>query len=579
MTDRVSVLGDRPITFHPVFGGEWSPEPDPPDGYDEWPTMGGAAAAWIQAKTGLVLDPWQVEILWRGMAYHPDTLDWLVHDVLIVGPEAIGKSAFLGGLADWWLDAPCMPPVEAPQPYPSPNIPVVSAALTLTQHVRKYATQYVEQAGLGLAERIECEKTRLFRKGSSDPENEQVFFPTGSGAMQQGANPRPVIIEEELHVLNASGVKANGIETVRVFSDKRTKTTRWYDLAGRPRPLSVQRWTITNPDDGDPNSLLGERWKYAQAVLDGEVVDPTMLVIWFHAAEPVDIDDPADLRRGIGEANPASWKDVDKIARKYERGDQSASRCRRFSLGLFWAGEDQVVPEGMLEGAEIDCEALGIPPGPNGLGPPPPPDTPVALAFDGARNRDSVALTGCTADGYGFTIACWEPPEDRDGWRGHDKEAIHDRVVQAMDVDHPEAVLAVDPTWFEDFAVRGWRNAAGQQVLAWVDRWPGRVVLDVQKYGAAAWSGWLQALRNGDWFHDGDPRTYRHMRNAKIVRKTRDGREYELLAKKRDDGDHPIDLLVTHTYAHRLATTVDATGPTTDQWMAAMGVATEETDE
>ena len=559
--------------FHPAFGGQWSPEPDPPDGYDEWPTMGYAAAAWISHHTGLRLDPWQVEILRRGMAYHPDTLDWLHEDVLIVGPEAIGKSAKLGGLGCWWLDGPCMPPVEAPQAYPDPNIPVLAAALSLTQHIRNYASSYVDVSPATLQDRIECENRRLYRKGAKDPDSEQLHVPASSGALQEGGNPRPVIIEEELHTLNAMGVKSTGVDTIKIYSGKRTKTSQWVDQNGDVRPLTVQRWTITNPDDGDPDSLLGKRWARAERILSGELVDDKVLVVWFHAAEPVDIDDPDDLRRGIREANPASWQQdqIDAIARKYEKGDQTGSRCRRMSLGLFWAGSDQVVPEGVLEDAAVDPYEVGLDHIDQLI---PPPDVPIALAFDGARNRDSISLEGCTPEGYGFGLALWEPPEDRTNWRGHDKEAVHDRVVQAMDVDHPKALLAVDPTFFEDYAIRGWRNAAGDEVLAWVDRWPGRVILDVQQYGAAAWAAWLIAVKQGGWTFDGDPAMLRHMRNAKTVTRTRQGRTYEVLAKKRDDGQHPIDKLVAQTYAFRLAMTMgDHTGNqgTKEDWLKVLG--------
>lgn len=549
----------RNVTFHPKFGGRWTPEPRMPDGR-RYPTMGFAAAAWITAKCGLQLDPWQVEILRRGFLYYPDSLDWVVEDVLIVGPEGIGKSAFLAGLALWLLEGPCMPPVEKPAPHQRPNIPVVSAALTLTEHIHRHAKHYIERDGSPLTDRLVVENTKIFRVGN---ELHRIAFPAGSGSYQQGAEPVPAIIEEELHVLGALGVKETGAEAVKIISSKRMKNAR-------PK---VQRWTITNPDDGDPDSLLGQRWSYAARVLEGEREDPALLAIHYHAAQPIELGDPAAddydpsiLRRGIAEATPSSWVDPETIARKYEKGEQSKAWTMRFSLGLFYAGDDQVLPDGALESLAVDPE----------LRVPPPPDVPVALAFDGARNRDSIALTGCTPDAYGFTVGCWERPADAgEGWR-YNKLEVHEAVVRAMEVDHPLALLAVDPTWFEDF-VYGWQGVdeSGRVVefVGWLDRWPGRVVLDVQQHGAQAWAQFRRAVTEGTYRWDGDPRMVRHMRNAREVTRTHQGRRYSTLSKKVDDGNHPIDLLVTATYALRLASSLDQADTTEadlDAWRQAL---------
>src|SRR3712207_2170511 len=142
---------------------------------------------------------------------------------------------------------------------------------------------------------------------------------------------------------------------------------------------------------------------------------------------------------------------------------------------------------------------------------------------------ESLGLYGSAADGYGFVKGVWERPEDAPAeWR-YDKAGVHEAVVQAMDVDHPTAMLAVDPTWFEDY-VFGWQGVAadGRTVTfpGWINRWPGRVVLDVQKYGSQAWAQFRRGVLDGGFSHDGDPRLVRHMRNAREVTRTRDGRSY-----------------------------------------------------
>lgn len=537
------------VRFHPLFGGRWSPEPLQADG-SRYPSMGLLAAAWIQAKCGLKLDPWQVEMLRRVFLYDPDTLDWLVLDMIVVGPEGIGKSAFLAGIGLWLLDGPCLPPMDNPSPHPRPNIPVVSAALSLTKHIHRHASHYIEQPGSTLAAALVAENTKIFRLANDD---HSIFFPAASGGLQQGGEPVPAIIEEELHVLDSPGVKATGIETIKIMSSKRTKNWR------------VQRLTITNPDDGDPNSLLGERWRYASKILDGEVDDPEVLVIHYCAALPDDgdlgryLEDAANVLTAVKQATPSSWMAAEPIAKKYLKGEVGLGWFARFSLGLFYASDHQVLGDGVLEAAMVDHDVAG----------PPPSHVPMALAFDGARNRDSIALRGCTADGYGWPLEAWERPDDApDDWR-YDKDEVHDRVVHAMEVEFPNAVLGVDPTWFEDFVFVGW---AGNP--SWVERWGDRVVTDVHKYGAAAWSQLRAAIIDGEATFDPDPVLLRHMRNAKEVIRTFNGRQLVLLGKRRDDGRHPIDQLVTAAYAYRLATTlVDPEDEASlDDWRAALGV-------
>jgi hypothetical protein len=528
------------MAFDPQWGGRWSPEPRQPDG-SRFPSMGFLAAAWIQQRTGLELDGWQVELLRRGMLYDPGSLDWVVRDVIVVGPEGIGKSSFWARVGLWFLDGPCLPPEDSPRPYADPDIPVVSASLSLTEHIHRYARQAVAEGPL--SGRLTVENTRVYRTDDAD---HRMAFPAASGAYQQGKNPRPVILEEELHVLNAPGVRQDGEETIEVVGSKRSKT---------PHP-KVQRWTITNPDDGDPESLLGRRWQHAERVLAGETVDDELLAVHYHADDPWDLDDPEDLRRGIREATPLSVADVEAIAAKYERDRQSPSRFRRFSGGQFRAGEDHVLPEGALERLErSDREWPGA-------------DEPVALAFDGARNRDSIALRGCTTDGWSFEVGHWERPANVavEDYR-HPRAEIDDAVREALDL-WPHGMLAVDDTYFEDLADD------------WEADFPDRVVRDYKREGPAAWELYrglvVSALSDVDdgveprFTHDGSATLMRHARNAREHRHPQSAKVK--LVKRRDDGTHPIDALVADAYARRLAQhLVPSEG--VDDWRAALGLA------
>lgn len=534
--------------FHPTCSGRWTPEPLQEDG-TRYPTMGYAAAAWINANTKIRLDAWQIELLRRAFLYYvagvdPVRYDWVVRDIIVVGPEGLGKSAFFAAIGEWLLEGPSLPPVEAPRAHPKPDIPVVSAALSLTRNVHRFAREHVKDGPL--EGRLVVENTKIYR---ADDEAHRMWFPAGSGAYQQGGGPT-TILEEELHVANAVGVKADGVETIEVISSKRSKRA----FPGAPK---VQRFTITNPDDGDEHSLLGKRWSYAEKVISGEVEDPELLAVHFHAALPWDLDDPKDLRRGIRQAMPSSFADIEAIAAKYEKDRQSPGWFMRYSGGLFHAADEQVFGDGQLEARAVtrlaDADylerltAAGIE-----LGKPPRAGTDrIALAFDGARNRDSICLYGFTEGGYGWTHRKWERPSGAKGetWR-YPKYEVALAVEEAMDETYPTAVLGVDPTWFEDFVNDGWYDEDGEFHEPWAERWEDRIVLDVQKQGSEAWQSYRQDVIDEAIVTDGDPDLIRHMRNAR-ERTNRYGRN-PVLHKKADDGKHPIDILVTATYANRI---------------------------
>lgn len=535
--------------LHPQFGGRWSAEPLLADG-SRYPSMGFLSSAWIESKTGLQLDGWEVELLRRGMLYDPDSLDWVVRDVLVVGPEGIGKSSLWARVGLWFLDGPCLPPSSAPIPHPQPDIPVVSVALSLTEHVHRFARQVINDGPL--AGRLEVENTRIYR---SDNVDHRLAFPAGSGQYQQGKLPMPVILEEELHVSDEPGVKRDGAETIEVISSKRSKASAAGGMPdGRSHP-KVQRWTITNPDDGDPESLLGRRWQHAGRVLAGEVDDPELLVVHYHAATPWDLDDPADLRRGIREAMPLSKADIEAIAAKYELDRQSPGWFRRMSGGLFVAVDEQVLPDEVARLERPDRPWPG-------------PDEPVALAFDGARNRDSIALRACTVDGWGFEVAHWERPANvrADEYR-YPRAVIDAEVRECLGERWPHSMIAADDTFFEDL------------VDDWEADFPDRVVRDAKREGPAAWEltrGLVAAAltdleegREPRWTHDGSRTWYRHMRNAREYRHPQS--QKVKLVKHRDDGNHPIDALVADMYARRLAQHLEPP-ESIDDWRQALGL-------
>lgn len=528
-------------TRDPKWGGFWSPEPLQADG-SRFPSMGPIAVAWIEAACvhgegawrgrPVRFEGWQREFLRRLMLYDPVTVDYLVADALLVSPEGIGKTA----IGSWWsmfmFVGPCRPPATAPSMESSAYVPMLSASRDLAGRLWEGMRAAVE--GGPLNDLIDVQKNVAVRTDGAAGLMER---PAASGLLQEGGNPSAIAVDE-MHVMGEDGVKGAAAETISAVTRKRTK-----------RPVTVPRLIITTPDDGDPSSPLGKLWSRAERAVNGEVDDPSMLVVHYCADEPVDVDDPADLRRAIRQATPASWVDPDKVARKREVERMSPQSVKRYSLGLFAQGDDAVFDDGVLEAFSVRDRSPATETEPETgrtlVGAPPASER-CALAFDGSISRDSTALYLATPALHGLVVGHWErPPGAHRRWKVPKPQVL--RVVRwAMEVRWPNAYLAVDPSHWRDW------------VEDWEEAWPDRVVVDYEQpvHSSRAWARYRGAVNDEVLTHDGDQAFLRHWRNAREIMSARTKRA---VLAKRTPG-RPIDLAVTATYAVDLAMSLPSPG-------------------
>ncbi len=157
------------------------------------------------------------------------------------------------------------------------------------------------------------------------------------------------------------------------------------------------------------------------------------------------------------------------------------------------------------------------------------------MAFDGSASGDSTALIGCTLDGYLFTIAIWQAPDNDDRWRvprGEVADMI-DQCFEKWDV----LELAADP-W-------GWRS----ELEEWSQRHKGKVVeWNTAHRGrmAPATDRTYAAITTGELSHDGDAVLAEHMQNA-VAKSTAMG---DLISKDKRNSNKKIDSAVAAIVAY-----------------------------
>ena len=159
----------------------------------------------------------------------------------------------------------------------------------------------------------------------------------------------------------------------------------------------------------------------------------------------------------------------------------------------------------------------------------------VVLAFDGSASGDSTALIGCTLDGYVFTVAIWQAPEDNPRWRVPRGEVadIIEQAMQKWDVRE----LAADP-WGWRSELEEWAEKYDNKVVEWNTAHRGRM--------APATDRVYSAIMTGELSHDGDEILSEHMSNA-VAKPTAMG---DLIAKDKRNSNRKIDSAVAAIVAY-----------------------------
>lgn len=280
---------------------------------------------------------------------------------------------------------------------------------------------------------------------------------------------------------------------------------------------SAEATTMYAPGEG---SIAERSHLRAEAIRRGDVVDPTLMFDHRQASMRWDLTKRRELFSAIEEASGDAWPytDAEAIAgllvdhetdgpdfRRYFLNQPSGSAKRMFSA-LRWA---ELVDEERSVGR----------------------DSEIVLFFDGSYARDSTGVVGVTVEEkpHVFVVAAWEAPYGDPDWRTPRIE-VDGALEEAMD-DYRVLELACDPP--------GWHH----EVEQWAERW-GSVVTKFDTWkttlmGPASDEA-VQALKDGDFTHDGDERLARHVANCVPSKRGK----HVVPTKDRSDSPRKIDLAV-----------------------------------
>ena len=284
-------------------------------------------------------------------------------------------------------------------------------------------------------------------------------------------------------------------------------------LAAGKRPESLTL-AISTPSDST-DSVMWRLVEYGRKNPD----DKLFKLIEYATPREYAIDDPLGWKIG----NPALGDFLHEDALRATLVTTREAPFRRYRLGQ-WVGQaSSWLPWGVwpkLADADRGEPAQG---------------ERVVMAFDGSASGDSTALIGCTLDGYLFTIAIWQAPDNDDRWRvprGEVADMI-DQCFEKWDV----LELAADP-W-------GWRS----ELEEWSQRHKGKVVeWNTAHRGrmAPATDRTYAAITTGELSHDGDAVLAEHMQNA-VAKSTAMG---DLISKDKRNSNKKIDSAVAAIVAY-----------------------------
>lgn len=340
-----------------------------------------------------------------------------------------------------------------------------------------------------LAEQVQVFQDRIYVPSTA---SELRPLPAEPAALQ-GHDPTLMIVDE-LHVV-----------TEAVWES--------VSLAAGKRPESLTLAISTPADNVD--SVMWRLVEHGRKHPD----DKLFKLIEYAAPDGCAVDD----RKAWAVANPALGDFLHEDALEATLMTTREAPFRRYRLGQ-WVGQAQSwLPWGVWDKL-ADRER----------GEPAEGET-VCLAFDGSASGDSTALIGCTLDGYVFTVAIWQAPEDNDRWRvprGEVAEMI-DQCIEKWDVRE----LAADP-W-------GWRS----ELEEWADKYPKTVVeWNTAHRGrmAPATDRVYAAVTTGELSHDGDETLSEHIQNA-VAKSTAMG---DLISKDKRNSNKKIDSAVAAIVAY-----------------------------
>lgn len=433
-------------------------------------SIGGHAGDLIRLR------PWQVALL-RGLLAE-DRNGTLRHRAALIGmARKNGKSALGAGLALWSLycgDA-------------GGEVYSVAGTRDQARIVFGAARRMVELDGelSGLS--------KVYRDAIEVPGTGAVYrvLSREAGA-SEGLSPTFVVFDE-----------------VHVQPDDELWNVMQLGAGARREPVLLGITTAgARSDTHGRDSLCYRLYQHGRRVVAGEVEDPTFFFSWWEPRRGAEADhrDPkvwAEANPGLGDLVA-----MEDFASTITRTPEAEFRTKR--TNVWTAGTTAALPHGAWDRLAEPGRVVE-------------PGTPVVLMADGSWSGDSTGVVAVTVEDrpHVWVVDLWERPPDAREWRV--PVADVESVLRSSARDLGAVEVAMDPyRWQRSMAV------LEDEGLPMVEYPMGSVERMVK-----AWKAFYDAVLDGGFSHDGDPRLSRHVANmvlkidARGARPTKDSRASE----------------------------------------------------
>jgi hypothetical protein len=318
--------------------------------------------------------------------------------------------------------------------------------------------------------------------------------------------------------------------------------------ANLPKRKAADAWSmeITTAYEPGEGSIAESTMDYAVAIHEGRINDASLFFFHRQAGDEHDLTTEEGARAAVIEASgpAAAWRDIDGIVSLWR--DPTTDRA-------YW---ERVYGNRIVKGSSqaFDVEKWKTLKAAN----PAKPGDLITLGFDGSMFHDATGLVATHVEtGYQWTAGLWECPPGREDWQV--PAEVVDAVVRDMFARYSVWRMYADPPYWQSW-IAAWSGAFGEErVNEW---WTNR-----RRQMSSALENFNTALREGKLSHDGDPRMFRHLGNARReeLKGWRDeqGKALWLIRKERPDSPQKMDLAMAAVLSWEARTDAIAAGAQT----------------
>jgi hypothetical protein len=300
-------------------------------------------------------------------------------------------------------------------------------------------------------------------------------------------------------------------------------------LANIPKRRLADAWsleTTTAPEPGT-GSVAEATMDYARAVESGSISDARLFFFHREAGPDHDITTEEGVRAAVIEASGpvAEWSDIDSIVEMWRDPTTDRTYFERVWLNRLVKASAQAFD---VEAWRDLAAPVEIKDG-----------STIALGFDGSMFHDSTALVATEVfSGYQWLAGLWERPTSLPAnveWQVPTAEV--DATVRALFRRFTVCRMYADPYWWQTWLATWVGKFGKERVVQWTTT--------RRRQMAAALENYETAIREESIHHDGDPRLFRHLGNARREdlpgQVDERGKPLWLIRKERPDSPHKID--------------------------------------